>query len=65
MIMQVTCNASQSAETGIKVAALQCLVKIMSLYYRYMEPYMGRALFHITLQAMKDPGLTHPCKFKL
>lgn len=56
MLMQVICNATQSTETGIKVAALQCLVKIMSLYYHCMEPYMGRALFHITLQAMKDPG---------
>lgn len=56
MIMQVTCNATQSPDNTIKVAALQCLVKIMSLYYRHMEPYMGRALFNITLQAMKDPG---------
>ena len=55
--MQVACNATQSPDTSIKVAALQSLVKIMSLYYRYMEPYMGRALFQITLQAMKDPGL--------
>ena len=54
--MQVTCTATQSPDTGIKVAALQCLVKIMSLYYRHMEPYMARALFQITLQAMKDPG---------
>jgi importin subunit beta-1 len=55
--MQVACNATQSTDTAIKVIALECLVKIMSLYYRHMEPYMGRALFHITLQAMKDPGL--------
>uniref|UniRef100_A0A914LJG5 Importin N-terminal domain-containing protein n=1 Tax=Meloidogyne incognita TaxID=6306 RepID=A0A914LJG5_MELIC len=55
IIMQVTCNATQSTETSIKVVALQCLVKIVSLYYRHMEPYMGRALFQITLQAMKDP----------
>ena len=26
----------------VKVAALQCLVKIMSLYYQYMEAYMGQ-----------------------
>ena len=37
----------------MKVAALQCLVKIMSLYYQYMEAYMGQALFAITLEAMK------------
>jgi importin subunit beta-1 len=55
IIMQVACNATQSTDTAIKVTALECLVKIMSLYYRHMEPYMGRALFQITLSAMKDP----------
>lgn len=29
-------------------------VKILSLYYQYMEPYMGQALFPITLEAMKS-----------
>ena len=38
----------------MKVAALQCLVRIMSLYYQYMEAYMGQALFAITLDAMKS-----------
>ena len=38
----------------VKVAAMQCLVKIMSLYYQYMEAYMGQALFAITLEAMKN-----------
>ena len=38
----------------MKVAAMQCLVKIMSLYYQYMEAYMGQALFAITLEAMKS-----------
>uniref|UniRef100_A0A2P2HWX4 Importin subunit beta-1-like n=1 Tax=Hirondellea gigas TaxID=1518452 RepID=A0A2P2HWX4_9CRUS len=53
-IMQVVCEATQSTNTQIKVAALQCLVKIMSLYYQYMECYMGPALFAITLEAMKS-----------
>ncbi|XP_076054575.1 importin subunit beta Fs(2)Ket isoform X2 [Oratosquilla oratoria] len=53
-IMQVVCEATQSTTTQIKVAALQCLVKIMSLYYQYMEHYMGAALFAITLEAMKS-----------
>ncbi|XP_045131231.1 importin subunit beta-1-like isoform X2 [Portunus trituberculatus] len=53
-IMQVVCEATQSTNTQIKVAALQCLVKIMSLYYQYMEHYMGPALFAITLEAMKS-----------
>jgi importin subunit beta-1 len=54
-IMQVVCEATQSQDTQVRVAALQCLVKIMSLYYVYMEHYMGPALFAITLEAMKSP----------
>uniref|UniRef100_T1J2G6 Importin N-terminal domain-containing protein n=1 Tax=Strigamia maritima TaxID=126957 RepID=T1J2G6_STRMM len=53
-IMQVVCEATQSTDTQVKVAALQCLVKIMSLYYQYMEHYMGPALFAITMEAMKS-----------
>jgi len=53
-IMQVVCEATQSENLQVKVAALQCLVKIMSLYYQYMEHYMGPALFAITMQAMRD-----------
>jgi len=53
-IMQVVCEATQSPNIQIKVAALQCLVKIMSLYYQHMEMYMGPALFAITLDAMKS-----------
>jgi len=53
-IMQVVCEASQSTNTQIRVAALQNLVKIMSLYYSYMETYMGPALFAISLEAMKS-----------
>ncbi|KAL4708130.1 hypothetical protein ACJJTC_009909 [Scirpophaga incertulas] len=53
-IMEVVCEATQSNDMRISVAALQCLVKILSLYYQYMEPYMGPALFPITLEAMKS-----------
>ncbi|XP_060517733.1 importin subunit beta isoform X2 [Cylas formicarius] len=53
-IMEVVCEATQSSDTQIKVAALQCLVKIMSLYYQHMETYMAPALFPITLEAMKS-----------
>ncbi|XP_014251654.1 importin subunit beta-1 isoform X2 [Cimex lectularius] len=53
-IMEVVCEATQSPDTQVRVAALQCLVKIMSLYYQYMEPYMAQALFPITLEAMKS-----------
>eukprot|EP00088_Acartia_fossae_P036197 TRINITY_DN373_c0_g1_i17.p1 TRINITY_DN373_c0_g1~~TRINITY_DN373_c0_g1_i17.p1 ORF type:complete len:652 (-),score=167.22 TRINITY_DN373_c0_g1_i17:302-2257(-) len=53
-IMQVVCEATQSTDVQVKVAALQCLVKIMPLYYQYMETYMGQALFAITMDAMKS-----------
>ncbi|XP_074627708.1 importin subunit beta-1-like [Acropora palmata] len=53
-IMQVVCEATQSNENQLKVAALQNLVKIMSLYYQHMEEYMGRALFPISISAIKS-----------
>jgi importin subunit beta-1 len=49
-IMEVVCEATQSTDTQVRVAALQCLVKIMSLYYQYMETYMGQALFPVSLR---------------
>ncbi|XP_041374480.1 LOW QUALITY PROTEIN: importin subunit beta-1-like [Gigantopelta aegis] len=52
-IMQVVCEATQCTETKVRVAALQCLVKIMSLFYIYMEHYMGPALFAITVEAIE------------
>jgi len=45
--MQVVCEATQSLDTQVRVAALQCIGKIMSLYYQYMEHYMGPALFAV------------------
>ncbi|XP_058124948.1 importin subunit beta isoform X1 [Anopheles ziemanni] len=53
-IMEVVCEATQSTDTQICVAALQCLVRILTLYYQHMEAYMAQALFPITLQAMKS-----------
>lgn len=52
-IMQIVCEATQSTENQLRVAALQNIVKIMSLYYEHMEIYMGQALFPITLAAIK------------
>ena len=52
--MQVVCETTQSPDVKVKVAALQCLVRIMSLYYQYMETYMGPALFAITLEVLFD-----------
>lgn len=53
-IMQVICDATQFDESQVQVVALQCLVKIMSFYYKYMEAYMGPALFAITMKAIKS-----------
>lgn len=52
LIMQVVCEATQSTDTQVRVASLQCLVKIMSLYYHYMETYMGPALFAVSFVAV-------------
>ena len=38
----------------MKVSALQNLVKVMSLYYQYMEEYMGPALFAVRLAPSCD-----------
>jgi len=54
-IMTITCQATtQCPDTRVKVVGLQCLVKIVSMYYEYMEAYMGPALFAITIDAMKS-----------
>ncbi|VDD97726.1 unnamed protein product [Enterobius vermicularis] len=53
LLMQVICEASQCTHIPVRVVAMQCLVRIMSLYYQFMEQYMGLALFSITLNAMK------------
>jgi importin subunit beta-1 len=51
--MTVVCNSTLSPDTGVRVVALQCLVRIMYLYYRHLEPYIA-VLFPISVQAMKD-----------
>jgi len=53
-IMTVVCQASQCGDKRVKIAALQSLVKIVSIYYEHMESYMGPALFAITVDAMKS-----------
>ena len=46
--MQVVCEATLSTNLKIQVAALQNLVRILTLYYDYMEYYMGPALFAVS-----------------
>uniref|UniRef100_A0A914QG88 Uncharacterized protein n=1 Tax=Panagrolaimus davidi TaxID=227884 RepID=A0A914QG88_9BILA len=52
-IMRVVCEATQEKDTRIR--ALQCLVRIVSLYYNYMDTYMKKPLFAIIVDAMKSP----------
>ncbi len=47
VIMQVVCEATQSPDINVRVTALECLVRIMSLYYKHMEHYMRAALFGV------------------
>lgn len=46
--MEVICETTQSPDTHVRAVALECLVKIMTLYYQYMEPYMAQALFPVS-----------------
>ncbi|OAF67869.1 Importin subunit beta-1 [Intoshia linei] len=43
-----------SPEVKVVVTALQCLVKICSLYYQYIGCYMASALFEITVTAIEN-----------
>lgn len=43
--MQVVCEATQNSSVDVQVAAFECLVRIMGLYYDKMSFYMERALF--------------------
>ena len=46
--MQVVCEATQNPSVPVQVAAFECLVRIMSLYYDKMGFYMERALFGVS-----------------
>ncbi|KXS20860.1 importin subunit beta-1 [Gonapodya prolifera JEL478] len=52
-IMQVVCEATVSDNQDVQVSAYECLVRIMQLYYDYMEYYMEKALFGLTVIGMK------------
>lgn len=54
VIMQVVCDATDAPDIRVWRAALQCLIKIVSLYYQYMRKYMDPHLVRITLKAMKS-----------
>ncbi|KAG0330648.1 karyopherin beta, partial [Podila humilis] len=52
-IMQVVCEATQSSDVNVQIAAFECLVRIMENYYDKMPFYMQKALFGLTVQGMK------------
>lgn len=55
-IMQVVCEATQADSVDLQEAAFGCLAKIMSLYYRYMQVYMEKALYGLTVSGMRSPN---------
>lgn len=38
---------------ALRARALECLCRIMQLYYEFMEVYMHAALFQLTIAAMQ------------
>jgi len=47
-IMQVVCEATQSTDVNVQIAAFECLVRIMEYYYEKMPFYMQKALFGVS-----------------
>lgn len=56
-MMTVTCEATQAADPRMKTAALQCMVRIVQLYYRFMEPYMAPALLPVSHPVQMYAGI--------
>ncbi|KAJ3358263.1 karyopherin beta [Allomyces javanicus] len=54
IIMQVVCEATQAPEVPVQIAAYQCLIKIVDLYYKYMELYLKKALYGVTIFSMQS-----------
>eukprot|EP00732_Lithocolla_globosa_P000588 Lithocolla_globosa_v1_NODE_202_length_5196_cov_7.727290.p1 type:complete len:857 gc:universal NODE_202_length_5196_cov_7.727290:2583-5153(+) len=53
-IMQVVCEATQCEDPEVQRSAFECLVKIMSLYYEFMQAYMEQALYALTVEAIRS-----------
>lgn len=53
-LMQIVCEATSASNPKIVAAAFECLVKIVSLYYEYMQIYMEQALLGLTIQGMRN-----------
>jgi importin subunit beta-1 len=52
--MQLVCEATQSTDDRVKVAAFETMVRIMQLYYDRMAFYMEQALYSLTIMGMKS-----------
>ena len=52
-IMETVCTCTVNKDADIRTMAFECLVKIMTLYYEFMEPYMKSALVGLTTAAMQ------------
>ena len=48
------CDATQATDGRVKLVGLQSLIKIVTLCYESLEPYMEPALCPITLEAMRS-----------
>ena len=48
LIMQVVFEAMQTNSEALREKALQCLVRIMQLYYQYMDIYMAQSTWDST-----------------
>ncbi|KAI9332514.1 armadillo-type protein [Obelidium mucronatum] len=53
-IMQIVCEGTVSPEEDVQVAAFECLVKIVQLYYEKMPMYMSQALYGLTIDGMQS-----------
>ncbi|KAI9190365.1 karyopherin Kap95 [Blastocladiella emersonii ATCC 22665] len=54
VIMQVLCEGTQAQSVDVQVAAYQCLIRVVDQYYKYMEMYMRKALFGVTIFSMQS-----------
>lgn len=52
-IMQTVCEACVSDSPAVRIAAYECVVKIATLYYATLQPYM-QALFQLTFEEIKN-----------
>ena len=53
-VLMSCCDATQTTDGRLKLVGLQCLVKIVTLCYDSLEPYMEPAFCPITLEAIRS-----------